>query len=229
MPHAQLHDVSGYGRNVERAEQVVRDAQCSAAGGTYIGSGSSACLVKRLLTGVTILVDPGVPGDSGKTGFSMTAPHDAVPSFEKVATCPISRSVELLVRSVHDPYVHAARLTQYSLDFGNSPSENVATGFAWLTTGIIMTAGTSICVWCMYKSIQKRKEEGGGRVHDDGGEYETHTTGTYHHQQQPPSHMGGYPQQGGYMQQQYQPNMQMQMGGNPYQQQVCTFSFGWPL
>ena len=71
-------------------------------------------------------------------------------SYEKVVTCRSSGPV-LTVRSIDDPFIAAAIITDFTLDFGKSANSKAGVAFFELIAGLIWTAATWGLVFYYYK------------------------------------------------------------------------------
>ncbi len=76
-----------------------------------------------------------------KWSNGMPCSWTALGSYEEVGTCSSSGPV-LTVRSIDDPFIAAATITDFTLDFGKSATSNAGSGFLLLIVGLIWTAAT---------------------------------------------------------------------------------------
>jgi hypothetical protein len=107
-------------------------SRCHSMGGSQatwvVSQGRGTCSVTVQLQSVTALVDKGV---SSATGFALTLPahtngmvpqasHSSFATYAEVNSCTNIRPT-VTVRSKTDPFVKAAMLTGFTLDFGSTP------------------------------------------------------------------------------------------------------------
>eukprot|EP01051_Picozoa_sp_SAG22_P020671 SAG22_NODE_4269_length_1322_cov_1.756337_1_plen_218_part_00 len=129
---------------------------------------------------------PGTPLEPDTPTAPMVHSHTDVGGYTPVKQCRYNgygTSVSVSIRSANDPYVEAARLTDYNgkvatgFDFGPSVGENVATGTTYLLLGLLLTCAPIIggCALFRFARGAWTKTFGGGSqvgVAEGGGIYD---------------------------------------------------------
>ena len=134
-------------------------SKCEGRGGSY---NNGQCTAHDTLQEINLVASGS--GDSWRfSGFSLTGTHtDPGTWTSSGGSCPPpppTVTVPFTVRSEADPYVQAARLTGYSLDFGNTQKENATIGVELLVIGAILTGIPCLSCFFIYKCLK----EGRGR------------------------------------------------------------------
>jgi hypothetical protein len=147
-------------------------SRCSSAGGNW-DSAKHSCSRHLILTEVN-LVASGSPAAWVFSGLAYSLPEHAdssvaAPTHQPAdggtyttvpGSCPtpfVPTPVPLTVRSENDPVVKAARLTDYTFDFGNTQAENATIGSTLVIIGMILTALPCCGAFVVYKLISNRR------------------------------------------------------------------------
>ena len=92
--------------------------------------------------------------------------HDGFGTYEidRTRSCApgsgqVTPQITFTVRSADDPYVAAARDTDWTFDFGRTQGENARTGLLCLVFGLLLSAATVGAVWQLVKCARRNKAE----------------------------------------------------------------------